>query len=228
MYLIGLLRLLSHTPINLLIFEGDCILVDVLSQNRTLDFYNTQATQYVAETINLDVSNIRNLFLKFIPESGHILDLGCGSGRDSRFFLDHGYSVTAVDASSELAKYASEVIGKTVENRSFQELDYSDKFDGIWACASLLHCPKSDMHAVIQRITKALKASGIIYMSFKYGEGERVDERGRFFSDYTEANISKTIAEHADLQIVEIFTESKPLRSGFQTWLNVFARKHVK
>jgi methylase of polypeptide subunit release factors len=86
MYLIGLLRLLSHTPINLLIFEGDCILVDVISQNRTLDFYNTQAMQYVEETVGLDVSNIRNLFLNLIPEGGHVLDLGCGSGRDSRFF----------------------------------------------------------------------------------------------------------------------------------------------
>ncbi len=195
---------------------------------QTINFYNAQAKQYVAETLDLDVSNIRNLFLDFLPKGSHILDLGCGSGRDSRFFLDHGYSVTAIDASSELAKYASEVIGKTVENRSFQELDYSETFDGIWACASLLHCPKSDMHAVIQRMTKALKPSGMIYMSFKYGEGERVDERGRFFSDYTEANISRTIAEHADLQIVEIFTESKPLRGGFQTWLNVFAKKQVK
>lgn len=203
-------------------------MVDAISQNRTLDFYNTQAMQYVEETVGLDVSNIRNLFLNLIPEGGHILDLGCGSGRDGRFFLDHGYSVTAIDASSELAKLASEFIGKAVENRSFQELDYSETFDGIWACASLLHCPKSEMHAVIQRMTKALKPSGIIYMSFKYGEGERVDERGRFFSDYTEANISRTIAEHADLQIVEIFTESKPLRGGFQTWLNVFAKKQVK
>lgn len=196
--------------------------------NRTLDFYNKQATQYVAETVDLDVSNIRNLFLNLIPEDSHILDLGCGSGRDSRFFLDHGYSVTAVDASDELAILASEFIGKTVENLSFQEIDFSETFDGIWACASLLHCPKSAMGGVMQRMIKALKTNGIIYMSFKYGTDERIDDRGRFFSDYTEADMSKLLAEYADLQIVEIFTETKPLRSGFQTWLNVFARKHVK
>lgn len=228
MYLIGLLRLLSYTPINLLIFEGDCILVDVISQNRTLDFYNTQAMQYVEETVGLDVSNIRNLFLNLIPEGGHILDLGCGSGRDSRFFLDHGYSVTAIDASSELAKLASEFIGKTVENRSFQELDYSETFDGIWACASLLHCSKLEMGSVMHKITQALKPNGIVYMSFKYGEGERVDERERFFNDYTDADMTQLIAEHADLEVVEIFTESKPLRSGLQTWLNVFAKKQLK
>lgn len=196
--------------------------------DQTIDFYNTQATQYVAETVDLDVSNIRNLFLNLIPEDGHILDLGCGSGRDSRFFLDHGYSVTAVDASDELANIASEFIGKPVENLSFQELDYLETFDGIWACASLLHCPKSEMGGVMQRMIKALKTNGIIYMSFKYGTDERIDERGRFFNDYTEADMSKLLAEYAELQIVKIFTETKPLRSGFQTWLNVFARKHVK
>ncbi|WAR43558.1 class I SAM-dependent methyltransferase [Methylomonas rapida] len=196
--------------------------------NRTLDFYNTQAPQYVAETVDLDVSNIRNLFLNHIPEGGHILDLGCGSGRDSRFFLAHGCSITAVDASDELANLASEFIGQPVENLSFQEIDYLEAFDGIWACASLLHCPKSAMGGVMQRMTKALKPNGIIYMSFKYGTDERIDERGRFFNDYTEASMSKLLAEYAELQIVEIFTETKPLRSGFQTWLNVFARKHVK
>ncbi len=77
-------------------------------------------------------------------------------------------------------------------------------------------------------MTRALKPNGIIYISFKYGTDERIDERGRFFNDYTEANMSMLLAEYAELQIVEIFTETKPLRSGFQTWLNVFARKHVK
>lgn len=185
--------------------------------NKTLEFYNTHATQYAAETIDFDVSNIRKLFLTLIPKGSHILDLGCGSGRDSRFFLDHGYSVTAVDASSELAKHASEVIGKTVENRSFQELDYVETFEGIWACASLLHCPKAEINAVMNKITQALKPNGIVYMSFKHGNGERVDERGRFFNDYTETAMSYMLVAHVDLQLVEMFTESKPLRSGFQT-----------
>lgn len=193
--------------------------------DQTIEFYNAQATQYVAETVDLDVSNIRNRFINLIPEGGHILDFGCGSGRDSRFFLDHGYSVIAVDASHKLAKLASEYICQPVENITFQELDYLKTFDGIWACASLLHCPKSKIGAVIQKMTKALKDNGIIYMSFKYGTDERSDERGRFFNDYTETEMRKLLAGHTDLHIVEIFTEAKPLRSGFQTWLNVFVKK---
>jgi SAM-dependent methyltransferase len=198
------------------------------SISQTVEFYNEQAGQYVAETVDLDVSNIRNRFLNLIPDGGHILDLGCGSGRDSRFFLDQVYSVTAVDASYEVAKLASEFIGQPIENITFQELDYLEEFEGIWACASLLHCPKTEMAAVMQRMIRALKPNGTIYMSFKYGNRERVDERGRFFNDYTEVEMSKLLTEYAELQIVEIFTESKPLRSGFQTWLNVFARKQAK
>jgi SAM-dependent methyltransferase len=193
--------------------------------NKTIAFYNSCAKQYSAETIDLDVSNIRNRFLELIPDGCHILDLGCGSGRDSRYFLDHGYSVTAIDASNELANLASEFIGQTVKNLSFNDLDYSETFAGIWACASLLHCPKAEMQVVLQRMTQALKADGILYMSFKYGTDERVDERGRFFNDYNEAELSNLLLKHSALQVVEIFTESKPLRNGFQDWLNVFVKK---
>lgn len=194
-------------------------------RDQTIGFYSSHAKQYVSETVDLDVSKLRTLFLKFIPETGHILDLGCGSGRDSRYFIDQGYEVTAIDASPEIASLASELLGKPVETLSFQVLDYSNAFDGIWACASLLHCPRADMDTVIHNVTKALKPKGIVYMSFKYGEDERIDERGRFFNDYTEASMSKMLALHSDLHIVEMFSESKPLRDGFQTWLNIVARK---
>ncbi|WP_404356234.1 class I SAM-dependent methyltransferase [Methylotuvimicrobium sp. KM1] len=197
------------------------------NKKQTIDFYNANAEQYVAETSSLDVSDHRNRFLNFIPDGGHILDLGCGSGRDSRFFIDRGYSVTAVDASEAIAKLASEFIGKTVDVLAFQELDYFEAFDGIWACASLLHCPKSEMDSIIRRMTKALKPHGIVYMSFKYGADERVDELGRFFNDYTEADLSELLAAHSDLQIVDLFTETKPLRGSHQTWLNLYAKKQA-
>ncbi len=197
------------------------------NKKQTIDFYNANAEQYVAETSNLDVSDHRNRFLNFIPDGGQILDLGCGSGRDSRFFIDRGYSVTAVDASEVIAKLASEFIGITVDVLDFQELEYFETFDGIWACASLLHCPKAEMDSVILKITKALKPHGIAYMSFKFGAGERVDERGRFFNDYTEDDLSELLAAHSDLEIIDLFTESKPLRGGLQTWLNLYAKKQA-
>ena len=193
----------------------------------TLSFYDSNAEQYVAETIDLDISENRDIFLTYIPKAGHILDLGCGSGRDSRFFIDNNYSVTAVDGSKKIAKVASDYIGQEVELKTFQELDYKYQFDGVWACASLLHCPKSEITDVFFKIKQALKVNGIVYMSFKYGQGERVDERGRFFNDYIESELSDLITVQAGLNILELSTELKPLRSGFQTWLNLIARKEI-
>ncbi len=194
---------------------------------KTLSFYNANAEQYAAETIDLDISKNRDLFLTHIPNAGHILDLGCGSGRDSRFFIENDYFVTATDGSKELATVASDLIGQTVKVQTFQELNYINEFDGIWACASLLHCPKSEMVEIISKINQALKVNGVVYMSFKYGQDERVDERGRFFNDYTESELSDLITAQPGLNILELSTELKPLRSGFQTWLNLIAKKEI-
>lgn len=204
------------------------ILVDKLKEKKdlqTLSFYQKNAAQYFSETVDLDISSNRERFLNLIPKKGHILDLGCGSGRDSRFFLDNDYRVTPLDASKELATLASDFIGKPVEIISFQELDYFNAFDGIWACASLLHCPKSEMDGILKRISYALKPQGIVYMSFKQGVGERVDEKGRFFNDYTEMELVGLFKAQHDLTLVDSWIENKPLRGGMQSWVNTLVKK---
>jgi trans-aconitate methyltransferase len=75
----------------------------------------------------------------FMTVNGHILDAGCGSGRDSSYFLDKGFDVSAFDASAELAKLASQLIHRPVTVCQFNEYESDKPFDGIWACASLLH-----------------------------------------------------------------------------------------
>ena len=137
------------------------ILVHKLKKDlQTLSFYQKNAAQYFSETVDLDISSNRERFLNLIPNKGHILDLGCGSGRDSRFFLDNNYQVTSLDGSKELAKLASDFIGKSVVVQSFSELDYLQIFDGIWACASLLHCPKLEMDSALKKIWLYVKYSG--------------------------------------------------------------------
>ena len=107
--------------------------------NNTLDFYNNNSKSYIENTLSLDMSHLYKDFLKYIPKDGHILDLGCGSGRDSLEFIKKGYNVTAVDGSKELAIAASEIIGKEVICSKFEDLQLTESFHGIWACASLLH-----------------------------------------------------------------------------------------
>ena len=193
--------------------------------NQTLSFYQDNAAHYFAETVAMDISANRGRFLKLIPKCGHILDLGCGSGRDSNFFLKNGYEVTPLDASAELAKLAGNFIGEPVVNQSIQKIAYSNLFDGIWACASLLHCAKSEMNDVLHRISNALKPLGIVYMSFKLGVGERVDEKGRFFNDYTDKELQGLLDKQLELAIVDIWTETKPLRNGNQAWVNALAKR---
>ena len=204
------------------------ILVDKFKEKKelqTLSFYQKNAAQYFSETVDLDISSNRERFLNLIPNKGHILDLGCGSGRDSRFFLDNNYRVTPLDASQELATLASDFIGKPVEIISFYELNYFNAFDGIWACASLLHCPKAEMGSILKRITYALKPQGLVYMSFKLGVGERIDEKGRFFNDYTEMELVDLLKTQHCLSLVDSWVENKPLRSGMQSWVNTLVKK---
>ena len=154
--------------------------------NNTLDFYNNNSKSYIESTLSIDMSHLYKDFLKHIPKDGHILDLGCGSGRDSLEFIKRGYNITAVDGSKELSIAASKVIGQEVICNKFEDLQLTEKFHGIWACASLLHINKRDLINVIKNISSNLEDNGVFYMSFKYGKGEYIDEKGRYFNCYTE------------------------------------------
>ncbi|WP_338040958.1 hypothetical protein [Marinomonas algicola] len=73
-----------------------------LKANTTL-YYNMYAEDFAENTLSVDMSALYQCFLPLIPLQGHILDAGCGSGRDAKYFQSLGYEVSAFDASSELA-----------------------------------------------------------------------------------------------------------------------------
>ncbi|WP_195989461.1 class I SAM-dependent methyltransferase [Clostridium sp. D53t1_180928_C8] len=194
--------------------------------NNTLKFYNKNSKVYIETTLSIDMSNLYNEFLKSIPKDGYILDLGCGSGRDSKAFLDKGYNVTSVDGSKELAKSASKVIGQEVLVSRFEDLSLVDKFDGIWACASLLHVNRKNIVDVIRSISLNLNDNGVFYMSFKYGTDEYIDEKGRYFNCYTEESFNELINLIQGLKVKKIYKtiDIVPGR-GDITWLNIICVK---
>ena len=157
-----------------------------------------------------------------------ILDLGCGSGRDSRAFLAQGYRVTAIDGSIELCKIASEQLGHPVRCQRFEELDDEAIYDGVWACASLLHLPTPVLKDTIYRVERALKPGGYFYASFKYGtyEGER---DGRYFNDFTEEKWRDVLHDFPSLtlQELEVTIDVIPGREEIR-WLNVIMKKASK
>ena len=158
----------------------------------TIEYYNRNVARFLEDTAGVEFTEIQNAFLNLLPEGARILDFGCGSGRDALEFLKQGYQVEATDGSEEMCRAAAELTGLAVRQMLFQELDEKEKYDGIWACSSILHLSKPELGDVLGRMTAALKINGVIYTSFKYGvfEGER---NGRYFTDFTEETFTEFI-----------------------------------
>ena len=111
-------------------------------KDKTLDYYNKNSQLFVTGTVSVDFKQTQDRFLDRLDSGAYILDFGCGSGRDTKYFLNQGYKVDAIDGSVELCRIASEYTGIEVKQMLFQELEEHKKYDGIWACSSILHLPK--------------------------------------------------------------------------------------
>ena len=135
---------------------------------KTIEYYNINAKNFAAGTVSVEFENMQKRFLQKLPEHAIILDFGCGSGRDAKYFLSHGFQVEAIDGSVELCKIASVYTGIAVKHMLFQELNDKSRYDGIWACSSILHLPIGELEGVMRKMTEALKEKGVIYTSFKY------------------------------------------------------------
>ena len=194
-------------------------------RDKTLNYYNTNAHSFVSSTLSVDFSQTQDKFLHLLPPAAAILDFGCGSGRDTKYFLDAGVQVDATDGSEELCRLASEYTGIPVRQMLFEELDAKAQYDGIWACSSILHLSQESLKDVLRKMIAALKEHGIIYTSFKYGtfEGER---NGRFFTDFTEETFREFVADVDGIRIEEMWItgDVRPGR-GDERWLNLILRK---
>ena len=194
---------------------------------KTLEYYNQCAQVYNETTLNIEFDKKREFLLKYLKPKAHILDLGCGSGRDSKAFLQQGYEVTAMDGSQALCKIASENIGREVRCQLFHELADIETYEGIWACASLLHLPTVELRETLKKVARALKNDGYFYASFKYGEFEG-DREGRFFNDFTEDSFKSLLTEIPNLTIIEteVTTDVIPGRENV-SWLNIIMKKSI-
>lgn len=192
----------------------------------TLNYYNINAENFYHNTVSAKFTDTHKFFLLKLRKGAYILDFGCGSGRDTKVFLDQGYRVEAIDGSAELCRLATRYIGIPVRHMLFQELSAVGKYDGIWACSSILHLPLDELSGVMRKMSGALKPNGIIYTSFKYGtfSGER---NGRYFTDMTESTFADFIRNITDLVTEEqwISSDVRPGR-GEEQWLNIILRKY--
>lgn len=189
----------------------------------SIAYYDENSAAFFAGTIGADMSADRARFLRHVPAGGAILEAGCGSGRDALAFKMLGYAVTAIDGSAEMVRLASGHTGLPIQHLRFDQIEWRGAFDGIWSCASLLHVPRAELDAVMERLAQALTPGGAWYLSFKYGATERFTDR--HFTDMTEALLDQAVAR-TGLALAEMWTsvDVRPGRTQ-ERWIGAIARK---
>lgn len=178
-------------------------------EQTTLNSYNSIATDWSAK--NSDPDFWKEEFTKFslfLP-AGKILDVGCGTGRDSEYFTQHGYEYYGIDASEKMLSIASETHpGVMFYLQNFYELQFADEsFDGFWAAASLLHVPKEKVSQPLEEINRVCKPGAIGFIGIKEGEGMGMVEwedmgQERFYAYYSYKEFSD-ILEQAGFEVME-------------------------
>ncbi len=193
----------------------------------TLKYYNENAEKYCEATKYGDMSESYNRFMVLLPDKAYILDFGCGSGRDSKFFLEKGYTVRAIDGSEKLCELASDYIGQKVECMKFDELSDESKYDGIWACSSILHVEREKLPDILRKMIKALKEDGVIFTSFKIGAQEVVQD-GKYYNYITREILEEMLEQvDPDSKVVDYFENGtcKNVDRPTATWGSYLIKK---
>lgn len=199
----------------------------------SVEYYNKNAEAFIERTFELDMSYLLNKFIKFIPNGGTILDIGCGSGRDSKWFLENGYNVYAIDGSEKFVEHTKSIIGDKAQQCMFDQFRPIDlygrvvQFDGLWASASLLHVPQDELIYVIDTFMYYLKADGVFFLSFKKAKKDYVKDN-RHFTNFTIDMWNEFIEGSHFANVVEIF-ETEDIREGKEgeTWINIILEKYL-
>lgn len=195
------------------------------NEKMTMEYYNGNATRFYQDTIHVEFSEIQKNFTQYLLQGARILDFGCGSGRDSKAFLDQGYQVDSLDGSEEMCKLAEKLTGQSVRQMRFQDFEETSYYDGIWACASLLHLEPEELKEVLLHLYNALKMDGYLYASFKYGEFTGI-RNGRYFTDMTQESLMEIVQSAGGFETVDIqiSTDARPGRDD-EKWINIILRK---
>lgn len=188
-------------------------------------YYEKNSKEYFHRTVGANISHLYKNFLDLLPTGGRILDAGSGSGRDLREFSKLGYSVLGVDSSSALARLAADYSGEKVVVSKFQNINFQSTFDGVWACASLLHCKRNLLPKILKNFHSALTSEGILFISVREGKGHAYAEDGRVYTFYSLRQISSLI-ESAKFQILSTWKTKDVIKGRDELiWLNILAKK---
>jgi 2-polyprenyl-3-methyl-5-hydroxy-6-metoxy-1,4-benzoquinol methylase len=197
---------------------------DISSCDTSVTYYDRNGDAFFEDTVGLDMTGFYEPFVATLPKNAHILDAGCGSGRDTRAFLMMGYRVTAIDLSEEMVIRARAFSGAEVQKRGIEDVDEVAVYDGVWSCASLLHVPQKNLQSAMSGLFRSLKPSGSWFLSFKNGSGERV-EGERVFTDMNESALRQTVTSIGGLSVAGMWLTQGGRPGQETTWLCALLRK---
>lgn len=183
-------------------------------------YYNNNAKDLYEKTIGIDLHEIYDVFESYLKIGDKILDVGFGSGRDSLYFNEKNYDVVSIDFAKEVVTRGKSLLNNEVLLVDVEDIRYTHEFDGVWASAILLHYKEENILDILSRLADALKENGVLYISFKYGEGEAT-RNNRFFNDFNEEKLEALLGKQDRFKLDKIWKtqDARPSREG-KYWLN--------
>jgi 2-polyprenyl-3-methyl-5-hydroxy-6-metoxy-1,4-benzoquinol methylase len=193
---------------------------------RTIDAYRKNADAYHKTELSIDMSCFADKLIAMLAPGSSILDVGCGSGRDSKYFSDRGFNVTGIDLTPEFidiaSRYNPAATFRLRDMRNIESLNQS--FDGLWSCASFLHIPASDAQGTLEGFNRILNPDGAMFLSVKKGEGEKtvpyMNSTERFYTFYSQEGIERLVRA-AGFDVLE-----NSISIGKDTFVNIYAKKN--
>lgn len=195
-----------------------------MNRNQTIEYYNQNAQAYYDKTIHIDMSKLCDQFLEHIKPGGTIIDIGCGSGRDMKYFIERGFRAEGIDASAEMCRLAG-TLSLNIENISIEAWNPRKKYDGIWANASLLHISISQIDSFFAKAEACMNTDGALFASMKTGLKSDIDEAGRYFCPFSEKDLDEILTRHPVFLLCDKWYSDDKLGRNTFRWLHFILKR---